>query len=247
VNRFVVAAAQSSSVKGELEKNLQTHIQFIERAAKEGVNLIVFPELSLTGYEPELAAKLAINLDSPCLAPLKALAIGLNITIIAGAPLRLTSEKPQLGAFILSPHFSTVYAKQHLHPGEEVFFLPGSEAYVVAVNHMKVGVAICADISQASHPKEAARLGATLYAAGVLITPGGYAADASLVQSYAQRHHMAVVLANHSSPTGAYLAAGRSAIWDERGQFVVGVDGPGDALVLAAQQKEHWAGKILLP
>ena len=46
VNNFVIAAAQSSSVRGALDENISTHLRLIGVAASVGVNLIVFPELS---------------------------------------------------------------------------------------------------------------------------------------------------------------------------------------------------------
>jgi len=45
-----IAAAQIDTQLGNIEKNIEKHIQFCENALKEKANLIVFPELSLTGY-----------------------------------------------------------------------------------------------------------------------------------------------------------------------------------------------------
>ena len=56
---ITIAAAQSTSVKADVEQNVQIHIRFIRHAARNNVRLIVFPELSLTGYEP------ALELDGP--------------------------------------------------------------------------------------------------------------------------------------------------------------------------------------
>lgn len=44
------AIAQISPHLGELEKNLEIHLRFIERARKKKADLVIFPELSLTGY-----------------------------------------------------------------------------------------------------------------------------------------------------------------------------------------------------
>ncbi len=51
---FRVAAAQVPSQRGDVERNVATHIAAIEAAARHGVSLLVFPELSLTGYEPSM-------------------------------------------------------------------------------------------------------------------------------------------------------------------------------------------------
>ncbi len=47
---FRAAIAQVDSRVGDLEQNVLHHLEFIERAKKEGAQLILFPELSLTGY-----------------------------------------------------------------------------------------------------------------------------------------------------------------------------------------------------
>ena len=45
-----LALAQISTTLGVVEKNLEKHLHYIEKAQSEGVDLILFPELSLTGY-----------------------------------------------------------------------------------------------------------------------------------------------------------------------------------------------------
>jgi len=52
MNSLKIAVAQIPSVKGDVEANTKTHLTAIAKASVEGVNYIVFPELSLTGYEP---------------------------------------------------------------------------------------------------------------------------------------------------------------------------------------------------
>lgn len=56
---LTIAAAQSISVAGDLPGTIARHLDFRVAAAEQGVQLRVFPELSLTGDEPELAADLA--------------------------------------------------------------------------------------------------------------------------------------------------------------------------------------------
>jgi predicted amidohydrolase len=242
---FVLAAAQTRSVKGDVEANVRVHAECVRVAAEHGVHLVVFPELSLTGYEPELACGLILAPDDERLRELVEATRRHGLTVIAGAPIASGEDKPHLGALIFGPGTPLVYAKQHLHPGEERHFTPGDRACVVDVKGVPVGVAICADISQASHPREAAAGGATLYVAGAVVTERGYATDAGLLRQYASRHRMAVALANHSAPTGAWVPAGKSAIWDESGQVVACADGTEEALVIAAKTPTQWQGRVV--
>ena len=56
-----VAVAQSRPVKGEFDRNMESHVELAEAAAAAGADTLVFPELSLTGYEPTLAARFAVD------------------------------------------------------------------------------------------------------------------------------------------------------------------------------------------
>ncbi|MDQ9672746.1 nitrilase-related carbon-nitrogen hydrolase, partial [Serratia marcescens] len=68
--------------------NLERHLEFVAQAADQQVQLLVFPELSLSGYELTDAAELALTLGDPRLQPLSAAAQSRQMTIIVGAPLR---------------------------------------------------------------------------------------------------------------------------------------------------------------
>ncbi|MGH2830821.1 MAG: nitrilase-related carbon-nitrogen hydrolase, partial [Actinomycetota bacterium] len=46
-----IAVAQTSPVRGDVQANLEEHGRLVRVAAAEGAQLVVFPELSLTGYE----------------------------------------------------------------------------------------------------------------------------------------------------------------------------------------------------
>jgi predicted amidohydrolase len=241
---IIAAAAQACSIKGHIEANVKAHVAMARMAAERGARLVVFPELSLTGYEPELAAALATGPNDPRLSALAKCSRRHGITIIAGAPIVCSRGKPFIGAWIFAPGRTFVYRKRHLHPGEERFFSEGrGESRIVSVNGVRIGTAICADTNHASHAPIAAKRGAQVYAAGVLITDSGYAADIRNLRRIAKTHAMAVLLANHGSPSGGYQSAGRSAVWDEKGQCIAEAPRAGAALVLAAREEGRWTGK----
>jgi NAD+ synthase (glutamine-hydrolysing) len=45
-----LALAQINTVLGNVQKNLEKHLTLVDQAAREGADLLIFPELSLTGY-----------------------------------------------------------------------------------------------------------------------------------------------------------------------------------------------------
>ena len=66
-----VALAQIAPALGDLRHNLKLHVEQIEAARRENADLIVFPELSLTGYYlRDIVPDIALDADSPELAPL---------------------------------------------------------------------------------------------------------------------------------------------------------------------------------
>jgi predicted amidohydrolase len=240
----VYAAAQCSARAGDIAGNVRRHLDFIDAARRHGVHVLVFPELSLTGYEPTLAAGLAQLADAACLAPLRARARAAGLTAIVGLPLRSeTADKPLIAAFVLHADGAlTVQTKRHLHTGEAEYFSAGAGGPLLDAGGVPLAVAICADFGQSAHAAAAAAAGARIYAASALVGTNGYPADSALLQDYARRHRMAVLLANHGGPTGGWTSAGRSAFWDETGRLVAAAPGPGDCLLAVTAGAGAWTG-----
>lgn len=243
---LTIAAAQSISIAGDLAANLAWHQRFMQAAVEQGVQLLVFPELSLTGYERGLAAELAVVPEDTVLQPLRGFAQEIGVTTVVGMPIRLSENSPVLiGALVLGADGSLgVYSKQHLHPGEEVAFSPGTGGSTLTLGDDTVALAVCADFSHASHAAAAAQQGADIYAAGVLITGNGYAPDTALLQGYAVTHSMAVLMANHGGATGGWESAGRSAIWASDGSLIAVAPGTGNFLVVASRDVDGWTGRV---
>lgn len=247
MSTLTIAAAQSFSLAGDILGNIVRHGRFIEAAAEQGVELLVFPELSLTGYEGQDAAALAIDPQDAVLQPLRDLARELGVTAVVGMPIRLEgSVSALIGALVLGADGSLgVYSKQHLHTGEERFFAPGFGGPTLRIGGEVVALAVCADFTHASHAAAAADQGANLYAAGVLISDKGYAVDTAILQGYARQHSMAVLMANHGGLTGGWQSAGRSGIWSEDGSLIVAASGTGDLLVVAQRNDGAWQGRVV--
>jgi predicted amidohydrolase len=240
-----IAAAQAASVAGDIAANLVTHLRFITAARTEGVQLLLFPELSLCGYELPLLGQCALSPHDARLAALRETADGM--TVIVGAPvIEAGADKPGIATITLRPDGSTtVYRKQYLHAGEEVYVQAGDKGAAAHLLHGQHYVeAICADTTHAAHAQAAAQAGATLYVAGVLISEAGYAADEALLRGHAEAHNMGVLMANHAAPSGGYTCAGKSAFWAPGGELLARAPGPGDFLVIA-EENGGWQGRVV--
>ena len=259
---FRIAAAQTGSVKGDIPANVGIHATMAEQAGRLGVTYLFFPELGLTGYEPELAAELAMTQSDTRLAPLRDAAQKHGMIIVAGAPLRVedtlsredtsssadgatperdgAAGKPRIASFIFRPDGSVgVYAKIHLHSTEEAHFSAGTEHVLEPCHGEQVGVTICADLSNPAHAATYKSMGATIYAASVLVSENGYAADAAIMAARAKEHGLLVLMSNHNKPSGGWNSGGRTAIWTPDGQYHA-AGAKEDALVMAERDGDGW-------
>lgn len=243
---FKIAAAQAPSVRGDLAANIQTHAATITSAAKQGISVLVLPELSLIGYEPDLAAELAMTATDPRLAPLTALACRHEMFVVMGASLRNAGAKPWLGAILFAPDGSTsIYAKMHLGGSEPNYFAPGAAPLAFASQGQTIGLAICADSSKPSHPQAYAECGADVYAAGVFLNAEWFATDTPRLATYASRLRMLVVMANHAASLGTYVSVGKSAVWAPDGALLAQVAGAESSLVVATRTQDGWSGEVI--
>ena len=243
-----VAGAQSISIAGHITANVQTHLEFIAAARQAQVNLLVFPELSLCGYELPMLQDCLLHADDSRLTALREMAFEAKMTVVVGAPVfNGAGMPPAIGAITFFPDRThSVYRKQHLHPGEEIF---ASKGNVVSSNNQLHGksyaLAICADTAHETHAENAAKSGATLYLAGVLVSEAGYATDSAKMQHHATSLHLGVLMANHGGPSGGYASAGKSAFWAPGGKLVVQTPATGNALVVASNDSGSWSGEVI--
>ena len=230
-----IAAAQSSSLPLNIVGNVARHLEFIDAAHANEVELLVFPELSLTGYEPAGVGECALTATDERLASLGERAQRYGMCIVVGAPVANPTGLPSIGAITFhADGRHSVYRKRFLFTGEDQFAAAGNAiSQVHDLRGSKVALAICFDISQTQHPHAASINGAELYAAGSFLTPQGYAKDAGLLAGYASLYGMDVLMANHAGPTGGYESAGGSAIWAAGGELLVASPCPGECLVIA--------------
>ena len=243
-----LAAAQSASVRGDIAANVCDHLRYVRAAADAGADIVVFPELSLCGYELALLAECVLAPHDARLEPLREAAREYRLTIVAGAPLASGTVRPHIGAIVFRPDGSTtLHSKQYLHDGEQAYASAGPGGPLFAVAGEPLALAICADIANPRHPQAVASTRAALYAAAVLVSEAGYAADTALLQRYASEHGFAVLMANHAAPTGGWTPAGRSAFWAPGGEPVVAAPGAGECLVLARREADGWHGELLTP
>lgn len=162
-----IALAQTAPRLGDLEANLAQHHDLIAQARDAGAGLVVFPELSLTGYLlQDLAAEVAMRLDDPRLAALAADTAGLSAVV------SFVEESADHRLFIAAALLEDgairhVHRKIHLPTygmfDERRFFAPG-DMLRAAPSRLGVGVglAVCEDFWHLSTPQILALDGAQI-------------------------------------------------------------------------------------
>src|SRR5262245_17494933 len=114
MNEITVAVAQSIAIPGDLPRSVGDHARLTIRAAQQGARLVLFPELSLTGYRLDLTQADALAPDDARLRMLQQVADAHDIVIIAGAPIE-SSSGLHIGALYFSPRRPAVsYSKRFL-------------------------------------------------------------------------------------------------------------------------------------
>jgi len=227
-----ICAAQIRPVKGDMAANIAKHKRLIDLALSHGAEAIIFPELSLTGYEPELAKELAIAPDDHRFDNFQQIADSSHATLAIGTPTR-SSKGICISLLIFQPHQSRqIYSKQYLHPDEEEFFVRGENSLVVIGGEVKLAPAICYELSVPAHVESAGKNGAAVYLASVAKSAGGIENAMPRLAAIAARYAMTVVMANCIGASSGFVSAGRSSVWSERGVLLGQLDGTCEGILL---------------
>ena len=207
-----ICIAQTRSIKGDIGQNIIQHKELAELAALRSAQIIIFPELSLTGYEPDLANTLATNKDDERFNELQQVSDEKNIVIGAGIPVR-SDKGIQIGMILFRPFQSRqTYFKQYLHPDEEPHFVKGPCQKILEGVSDDIALAICYEISVPGHAERAHKDGAKIYIASVAKTVGGMEKAFDTLAMTSKKYSMVVLVSNCVGECEGKEAGGRSAI-----------------------------------
>lgn len=227
-----LCVAQLQPVAGDLEANLDKHHALLDLAITAGAELICFPELSLTGYEPKLAKQLVSHPADRRLRSLQGRADAQSVSIAVGLP-TTAKQGIHISLILFQPgQPPVVYAKQQLHPDELPYFVPGDQPVLVRSTDPVIAPAICYESLQAAHGEQAASLGAQIYLASVAKSAQGLEKARLHYPAIAQRYGMAVLMANCLGPCDDFWAAGQSAIWNAHGNLLIRLDPDREGIAL---------------
>ena len=225
--------AQIRPVLGDIQKNLDKHMEFIEKAKRHKSNVLVFPELSLTGYTlQDLTYDVALTIDSQ---PIKQIiSQSQEVDIIFSFV-----EEDATHSFYISAVYASKGRIAHVHRkvylptyglfDEARYFDAGNRVQAFDTGNVKAGMLICED---AWHPSTAYILSTdgahVIYvlaaSPGRGMREGEIQSDAwwqTTIRSYAQLHGVFVVYANRVGIEDGLVFAGGSSIFDSEGEQII--------------------------
>ncbi|GAA1504678.1 carbon-nitrogen hydrolase family protein [Sphaerisporangium rubeum] len=197
------------------------------RAARARV--VVFPELSLTGYELDAPV---VPPDDPRLSPLVEACAETGTVALAGAPAGGAGGAAWIAMLAVDgAGVAVAYRKLYLGGAEPERFTPGAEPAVLEVDGWRLGLAVCKDTGVPEHAARTVALGIDVYAAGVCEHERDAAVPGDRARRVAADHGVTVAVASFAGPAGGeYVRTpGGSGIW------------AGDATVLAEAGPEPGA------
>jgi predicted amidohydrolase len=133
----------------EKAANLVVCEEVILEAKRKNVDLVIFPEMTLTGFSMNLEATQEKINNSPTIRFFQEMSSQCKIAVLFGVALEESGNVTNNAIFIdKKGEINGTYAKIHLFSfaGENKSFTPGSEVSVVKFQGQKIGLSICYDL-----------------------------------------------------------------------------------------------------
>lgn len=240
-----IAIAQIKPVKGDIPANIQKHILVIQQASLLKASSIFFPELSLTGYEPELAKELAVNINDNQFDVFQEISDLKKITIGIGIP-ALSNNEILISMLIFQPEQSRiVYSKQQLHEDEFPYFKNGNQQILINVGNEKIAPAICYESLQMDHADNAVKLGAQIYIASVAKSKNGIDKAYAHYPEVAKNYKIPVLMSNCIGECDNFVSAGFSSVWNKEGKLMAQFDDQQEGIIIFNTETEKVTTQII--
>lgn len=235
-----IAIAQINPTVGDLEGNSRKITQYIQRTAGFGVDIIVFPELALTGYPPEdLLLKPKFIQDN--LKKLQELVKSVTgVVAVIGFADAQHKNIYNAAAVISEGRMYGVYHKIFLPNygvfDEKRYFSPGESSPVFRLGRRMFGITICEDIWHANGPLEQqAKTGARLII-NINASPyytGKVREREEIIRAQAKTNRVTVVYANLVGGQDELVFDGQSMVVDDKGRITARAEAFKEDLLMA--------------
>jgi predicted amidohydrolase len=233
---LVVGAYQAAGTPGDVEANLSEMLAAMDRAAADGIELLVFPEGFLTGYHLPDITTASVPPTAGALGRIARHAGATGVAVIFGV---LEADGAALfnTAVAVSDSGAMLarYRKRALFGGwEKGAFTPGTLPVLFEYRGFRIGILICYDLEFPELARETAVAGADLIVVPTsLMVPYDEVAD-HLVPTRALENQVFVVYANRTGAEHGLSYVGKSSICDPVGHPLAKAGPSGSALISAS-------------
>lgn len=227
-----ICLAQIQPTLGGVEHNIAKHLQLIEMAIAASAEIVLFPELSITGYAPSLAKQLAFDLNDERLDTFQAVADRHHIIIGVGIPHRVADGTHISLLFFRPKQDHLTYSKQQLHADEMPYFINGPKDAFSILAEEKMAFAICYEALQKDHFLQALNDEATVYIASVAKPEGGLRKAYSYFPKLAKAYNTPILMVNSIGHCEDFMSLGKSAVWGLGGRLLAQLDESQEGILL---------------
>lgn len=228
--KFKVALLQMNSLNRQYQESTEIVLEKMREAAADGADLLLLPEVFLTGYVLPFHNQEALGEDNPYLQQICAAAGEIGIGVVATAVTR-GREKPQNSAYVIDKQGRRLmkYSKVHTCDfADEACFESGDAFHVCDFHGIRLGVMICYD---REYPESARIL--MLKGAELLLVPndcGAMKPRLCALSTRAYENMVGVAMANPNGENAGNSCAFSPICWDENGDCVDNILLMADAL-----------------
>lgn len=227
-----ICIAQTRSIKGEIQQNIANHLKIIGRAIEFNSDLIVFPELSITNYEPELANTFATNLEDSMFDSFQKVADKNQIAIGIGMPIKAIGGVHISMLIFQQNQPREIYSKSILHADEFPYFVSGNHQPMLKIKGKNVALGICYETLQREHFVRAKENDADLYIASVAKPDRGTDKAYLHFPSIAREFKTPILMVNSVGFSDNFLSNGLSAVWNSKGELKGQLDEENEGLLI---------------
>lgn len=243
-----IAVAQAAFKNGDLSCNEDKMEKMVQQCKEQHpeTRLIIFPELSATGYflSPQVK-ELAQKQDGPTFDTMRKVSEQHGIWMVYGYVEKDSEGQVYNSIQLIDPRGKPAgnYRKIHLTPFEKEVFTPGSDLVTVETDFGKIGLMICWDLAFPELARSLALQGADLIAA-----PSAWEVpyDAPFVQFAAARaidNTVYVAACNHIGTSEGLSFFGKSSIFAPDGT-TVSMAGENEEKIITASLQYEWREDI---
>lgn len=239
-----VAAAQINCASGEIGANIKKVREFAARAKKDGAALVVFPEMSDTGYLADAIKKSATGWNEGAVPRLEDIAAEFGINLVCGVSEREDDRIYNTQVLIdAAGNIRTKYRKTHLivaSPFNEKDIFTAGDAFAShKIDNFNFGLTICYDLR---FPEIFRKL-AIEQKTDVFLNSSAWPAVRAehlrtLALARAIENQSYLILANRVGKDGGVLLGGSSAIIDPYGVIIAAASVDREEIIYADIAKE---------